>query len=276
MKKGFSLPGTQSAAVTVADALGDRRYLPELLAFAGQESANPDARALAIESVAQSRDAQYLSQFQQLAAAGVPAVRVAAIRAIGAARPAGTAARRKGQPPAPAAVDPSSVLVSWAQGIALSNAPNEVRVEALRVMGQSVPGLNAMLDLAEKGQVPPELVSVARNLANNAAPPPAPGRRGQAQSPVTMRADPTMPTDPAYVAIRTRAAKILPMPSARRIPTAFALDLNYAGKAADGKKVFDIDAGCAACHSLGGARRSARISRRSAPSSASRRCSTTS
>ncbi len=33
MKKGFSLPGTQSAAVTVADALGDRRYLPELLAF---------------------------------------------------------------------------------------------------------------------------------------------------------------------------------------------------------------------------------------------------
>ncbi len=45
------------------------------------------------------------------------------------------------------------------------------------------------------------------------------------------------------------------MPSARRIPTAFALDLNYAGKAEDGKKVFDIDAGCAACHSLGGARK---------------------
>ena len=64
-----------------------------------------------------------------------------------------------------------------------------------------------------------------------------------------------MPTDPAYVAIRTRAAAILPMPSARRIPTAFALDLSYAGKAEDGKKVFDIDAGCAACHSLGGVRK---------------------
>ncbi len=254
MKKGFSLPGTQSAAVTVADALGDRQYLPQLIAFAKQESANADARSLAIESVATARDAQYLSDFQALAAAGVPAVRVSAIRAVGVLGRQGPPPAQ-GQPPAPAAVDPSSVVVSWAQGIALSNAPNEVRVEALRVMGQSVPGLNAMLDLAEKGQVPPELVSVARNLANNAAPPPAPGRRGQAQSPVTMRADPTMPTDPAYVAIRTRAAKILPMPSARRIPTAFALDLNYAGKAEDGKKVFDIDAGCAACHSLGGARK---------------------
>ena len=220
------------------------------MAFAKQESANTDARSLAIESVATARDVQYLSDFQALAAAGVPAVRVSAIRAVGVLGRQGP-----GQPPAPAVVDPSSVLVSWAQRIALSNAPNEVRVEALRVMGQSVPGLNAMLDLAEKGQVPPELVSVARNLTNNAAPPAAPGRRGQAQSPVTMRADPTMPTDPAYVAIRTRAARILPMPSARRIPTAFALDLNYAGKAEDGKKVFDIDAGCAACHSLGGARK---------------------
>ena len=254
MQKGFSLPGTQSAAVTVADALGDRQYLPQLIAFAKQESANSDARSLAIESVAAARDVQYLSDFQALAAAGVPAVRVSAIRAVGVLGRQGPPPAQ-GQPPTPAAIDPSSVVVSWAQGIALSNAPNEVRVEALRLMGQSVPGLNAMLDLAEKGQVSPELVSVARNLANNAAPPPAPGRRGQAQSPVTMRAAATMPTDPAYVAVRTRAAKILPMPSARRIPSAFELDLNYAGKAADGKTVFDVDAGCAACHSLGGARR---------------------
>jgi putative heme-binding domain-containing protein len=42
------------------------------------------------------------------------------------------------------------------------------------------------------------------------------------------------------------------MPSAKRIPTAFELDLSYAGKAADGRKVFETDGGCAACHSLGG------------------------
>jgi putative heme-binding domain-containing protein len=122
-------------------------------------------------------------------------------------------------------------------------------------MSLSVPGLNAMLDLAQAGKVPPELVSVARNLTNNAAPPPTPGRRGAPMSPVAMRAAATMPTDPAYVAVRERAAKILPMPSARRIPTAFELDLSYAGKAAEGRKVFDTDAGCAACHSLGGKQR---------------------
>ena len=42
------------------------------------------------------------------------------------------------------------------------------------------------------------------------------------------------------------------MPSARRVPTAFELDLSYAGKPAEGRKVFETDAGCAACHSLGG------------------------
>jgi putative heme-binding domain-containing protein len=67
-----------------------------------------------------------------------------------------------------------------------------------------------------------------------------------------MRARGAAPTDPAYVAIRARAAKILPMPAVRRIPTAFELDLSYSGKAANGRKVFQTDAGCAACHSLGG------------------------
>jgi putative membrane-bound dehydrogenase-like protein len=253
MQKGFSLPGTQSAAVTVADALGDRQYLPELLAFAKQESASPEARALAVESVATVRDAQYLKDFQSLAAAGAAPVRVAAIRAVGLLGRMGPSPGQ-GQPPSPPAMDPS-LVVNWAQGLALSDAPNEVRVEALRLMSLSVAGLNTMLDLAEAGKVPPELVSVARNLTNNAAPPPPPGRRGQAQSPVAMRAAAAMPTDPAYVAIRARAAKILPMPSARRIPTAFELDLSYAGKAADGRRVFETDAGCAACHSLGGPRR---------------------
>ena len=32
----------------------------------------------------------------------------------------------------------------------------------------------------------------------------------------------------------------------------FRSDLNYGAKAANGKKVFDTDAGCAACHSVGG------------------------
>jgi putative heme-binding domain-containing protein len=39
---------------------------------------------------------------------------------------------------------------------------------------------------------------------------------------------------------------------ANRIPSAFTLDLSYRGTASDGRKVFDTDAGCAACHALGG------------------------
>jgi putative heme-binding domain-containing protein len=60
------------------------------------------------------------------------------------------------------------------------------------------------------------------------------------------------PADPAYVAIRARAAKVLPMPAARKLPTAFELEQNYAGHAEEGRKVFDSMGGCAACHSLGG------------------------
>jgi putative heme-binding domain-containing protein len=114
--------------------------------------------------------------------------------------------------------------------------------------------LNAILDLAEAGRIPTELLGVARGITNNAAPPRAAGRRGAPQSPVALRAAPAAPTDPAYVAIRARAAKVLAMPGTV-IPTAFQLDLNYGGRAAEGRKVYDTDAACAACHSLGDGRR---------------------
>ncbi len=233
MRKGFAAAGTESAAVAVADALGDAQYLPDLASVAKSGSAAPDARAAAVESVATRRDPRYLGDLQALAETGPVPVRVAAIRAIG------SLGAQKVEP--------------WAQEIVLGDLPNEVRLEALRLLGGSVAGLTAILDLAEKGSIPPELRTLARNLTNYAAPPAPSGRRGGPQSPVAMRAGRgAPPTDPAYVAIRERAAKILPMPSAKRVPTAFELDLSYAGKAADGRKMFEADAGCVACHSLGG------------------------
>ena len=225
MRKAFSAPGTQSAAVVVADALNDSRYLPDLLTLAKSGSAALEARADALEALSSRHDARYLADFQALAESGPIPVRAAAVRAVS----------HLGQ----------RNLEPWAQKIVVCDAPNEVRTEAMRLLGGSVAGLNAILDLAEKGSVPLE-------LTNNAAPPPAGGRRGGPQSPVTMRVPSAPPTDPAYVAIRERAAKILPMPPVRKIPTAFQLDLNYSGKAANGRKVFQTDAGCAACHSLGG------------------------
>jgi putative heme-binding domain-containing protein len=138
----------------------------------------------------------------------------------------------------------------------LSEAPNEVRAEALRLLGGTLPGLTTILDLAEQGKIPVEFQMLARNLTNFATPPAAPRPRAAGQSPVAMRVSRAAPpADPAYVAIRARAAKVLPLPAARSLPTAFELEQNYAGRAADGRKVFEADAGCAACHSLGGKKR---------------------
>jgi putative membrane-bound dehydrogenase-like protein len=235
IRKMLASPGTQAAAVSMVDVLGDAQYVPDLMTLAKSSTAVPQARAAAIESVASKKDAQYLADFQALAENGPVPVRAAAVKAV-----AGL-----GQPN----------LEPWNQTIVLGDAPNEVRTEALRALATSLPGLTAILDLAEQKRLPQELQSLARTLTNNAAPPAPSGRRNAPQSPVAMRARGAVPTDPAYMAIRNRAAKLLPMPTAARIPTAFELDLSFAGKAADGRKVFEAEAGCAACHSLGGAKK---------------------
>jgi putative heme-binding domain-containing protein len=155
---------------------------------------------------------------------------------------------------------------AWAQAILVSDAPNDVRVEALRAMAATPAGLNAILDLAEQARLPAEFRSLATALTNAsgtgrggargrgafAPPQPAPAV-GQAPGGLGGRGA----IDPALVAVRDRAAKVLPLPPAAGtpIPGIQALERNYRGNAAAGRRVFDIDAGCAACHSLGGARK---------------------
>src|SRR6201999_2211002 len=129
MRKALTLPGAQSAAVTLAADLNDPQFVPDLMTLAKASTATADARAMEIEVVAFSKAAQYVSDFQTLADSGPAPVRVAAVRAVATAATPG--------------------LESWAQKIVLSDAPNEVRTEALRVMGGTLPGLNAILDLAE-------------------------------------------------------------------------------------------------------------------------------
>lgn len=230
MRRGFALPGAQSAAVSVADALKDPRYVPDLLALAKSASAAPDVRAAALESEV-LQESRYLDDLQALAERGPTPVRAAAVRAVANL--------------APPNIEP------WANKIVLSDAPNEVRTGALRLLGSSVAGLTAILDMADAGTLPPELRTLARNVTNHAGE--SRGRRRRSQSPVALRqAGRDAAVDPAFLAIRARAARLLPMPAATRIPTSFELDLSYRGVAADGRKWFETDAGCAACHSLGG------------------------
>ncbi|MCC7010343.1 MAG: c-type cytochrome [Acidobacteria bacterium] len=228
VRKGLTLPGAQATAVTLADPALDQQFLPDLMALAKSDAAAP-ARAAAVEAIAGTKDPKYVADLKSLADSGPAPVRSAAIRVISTLN--------------------AAAEVSWAQQLIQSDAPNEVRTEALRLLAKTVPGLNAILDLAEAGKLPTELTALARNLTNYATPPPASGR---ALGPAQLRtARTTMPSDPAYVAVRQRAAKVIPLPASGVVPTAFELDLSYAGRPAEGRKVYENEAGCAACHNLG-------------------------
>jgi putative membrane-bound dehydrogenase-like protein len=201
LRKGLASPGTQVAAVAMADAIDDPQYLPDLMTLAKSGSAAPDARVAAVDLIAVKRDPKFLTDLEGIAESGPTPLRVSALKAIGSLN------------------QPS--VETWAQKVVTSDSPNEVRIEALRVMGRSAPGLTLILDMAEKGTLPPELKSLATALTNYAAPPPAPGRRNAPLSPVAIRQGRgAAPTDPAYVAVRDRAAKVLPLPTTRVIPSA--------------------------------------------------------
>src|SRR5262249_2641185 len=154
-----------------------------LMNMAKSATAAPEARVAAVDLVAGKRDAKFLTDPQGLADNGPTPLRVSAGKAVASLNQAGVGPR--------------------AQKIALSGAPNEGRVEAPRLMGRSVPGLTAILDMAEKGGLPFELKSLATTLTNYAAPPAAPGRRGGTLSPVAIRQGRgAPPTDPGYLAVR--------------------------------------------------------------------------
>jgi putative membrane-bound dehydrogenase-like protein len=233
MRKAFTLQEAQASAATLAADLNDPQFLPDLMAFANGGSAAPEARSAAIDAASQMNGADYVADFEALGESGPVPVRVAAVRAL------------RGQASAPG-------VVTYAQRILMSGAPNEVRTEALRALASSADGLNAILDLAEKGTLPPEMRSLASGLTNTAVPPSGRGRRGGPVSPVAIRQHAAAPTDPAYIAIRDRAATVLPMPAARQIPSSFDIDLSYAGHPDAGQKVYQTDAGCASCHTVGG------------------------
>lgn len=269
-RRALATGPTQAMAVDLITRLGDTQFLPDLQTLAGSTSATPEARAASIEALTTTGDAKYAADFRPLAMSGPAAVRASAVRAVVALAPADA--------------------ISFAQQVILSDAPNEVRVEALRAMSASPAGLNAILDLAEKGQLPGELRSLASSLTNSAGRGRGFGGRGRGFASAGGRAagQPGLGAgargaeaagrgagepgrgrggaqqggggpaqDPVLTAIRERAAKVLPMPAttAGPIPNILTLERNARGDAVAGKRVFDVDGACAACHSLGGAQK---------------------
>jgi putative heme-binding domain-containing protein len=232
MRIGFGIDTLQTGAIETADALGDPQFTPDLLALARSEAATPEIRAAAVDVVGRARNVEHAAALEALAAAGPIPVRVAALRARGLL--GGAEAR------------------PWAQALVLGDAPNEVRFEALRVLARTPEGLTLILDLAEQRRLPAELTTLATGLVNGTAGAQRggggfAGGRGSA------------PVDPGVMAaIRARAATVLPARtsgSAGTVPSMRILERDYQGDAAAGRKVFENEAACAACHGVGGAKK---------------------
>ena len=162
----------------------------------------------AVEALGRTRDRSHVAELEQLYGAGPLSIRAAAVRATGEIGPPGFDARCK--------------------QLILSQEPNEVRSAAVRVLARFKPGLNVLLDLQQKQQLPAELKNLATTLVNASR-------------------------DPE---IHKRAETLLPplvSSSKKRIPPIQEL-MWRAGDAERGRKVFNAETGpkCGGCHSVGG------------------------
>jgi len=138
----------QHEAVALANELEDPDYGPRLLRLAQSEATNGEVRANAVVALGATGQAQYAPVLSRLAedTETVPSIRIAAIRGLTRLQPPDLEPRMK-------------ILV-------LSDAPNEVRSEALRALGRRESGLSLILDLEESQQLPAELRTLATLLVN--------------------------------------------------------------------------------------------------------------
>jgi putative membrane-bound dehydrogenase-like protein len=235
VRKALARPSLQAVGVELASALGDPAYAPDLMALAKSETADPAVRAAALDAVAAARDERYLPDYERLAKSTPAPVQFSAVHAMG--------------------MLPIADLESRAKGILLSDAANEARSEAVRILVRSAAGINAMAELKETGKFPPELERFAATLLRTGAvralyrtsTPATPGARPSPEE-VEARAR-------AIAAALERADKAFPpvMTADRRaVPTVFQMEQQYRPDPAAGRKTFDSL--CAPCHSTGGAR----------------------
>jgi putative heme-binding domain-containing protein len=212
VRRSFSNPRLQSEAIQLADDLGDPAYSANLMAIARDELAPEEARARAIAAVGRAREPRYLPALQQLASSGDNlTLRVAAMRGLANAHPDDLDARM--------------------EKLLFDENPNDVRSEALRILGRNDEGLNRILDLAEGGQLPEQVKSLATSITHRSR-------------------------DEAILA---RAEALLPAPKDKANNTLPANPyeiVNQTGDPEKGKLVFNATDGpkCSSCHSLSDAK----------------------
>jgi putative membrane-bound dehydrogenase-like protein len=220
VKKCLNGGPLQGQALQLADDLGDPEYGPELLTLAKSASIPEAIRGTAIEALGKTSDGAYLTDVEKLSQNGPLTVRVMAVRAMGRLALARSSESQS--------LDASSQ--SWLNKLRIlirSRAPNEVRAEGVKALGRSERGLNLLLDMQQRSELPPELRTIAASVVGSSR----------------------------NAAIRERANKLLPAPAAKNRKPLPLVDLLWRqGDAERGRQVFNSNAGpkCATCHSVGG------------------------
>ena len=200
----------QTPALDLAESLGDPAYGTQLAGIARDAKSPLANRARALTALGATRDARYLPILGAAAAQGPIEFRAAAVRAIGLSQPPDLSARME-------------------QLLLASDAPNEVAAEAIKLLGRNDEGLNRILDLEQAGNLPPQVKTLATNLAHRSR-------------------------DEAVLA---RAEEILPAPKDKAnntLPANPYAIVNRLGDPEKGRLVFNNTQGakCSSCHSLDG------------------------
>lgn len=200
-------PPLVTKAVELAADLEEPSFAEPLAEVVHNNAIPAETRAVALMALGATKSPAAVQLLQAATAKGELPLRIAAVRGLGAAQPPN--------------------LNQTMQRMILSQEPNELRSEALRVLARSPRGANAILDLEQKQELPAELRNLAASLVNQSR----------------------------DAAVKTRAAKLLPPPAARNKvvinPRSIAA---RQGDVMSGRKVYfnKEGANCALCHAIEG------------------------
>ena len=206
IQKALVLGPLQSLALELIGDLEDPQFAAELSKLTKSPEIPEEVRGAALMALGRTRNQHYEAELLQISHTASIPLRVIAVRALGYLKP--------------------EDLEPQLKRLLLSQAPNEVRAECVRVLGHTDSGNTMLLNLEESQSLPSELKTLASAVTNASSNP----------------------------AIKARAQKLLPqVTSKNRRPLPPAKDLlARQGDAERGRKVFSAVAGpkCKSCHSL--------------------------
>ncbi len=199
-------PDTRMDALELAGMVGSAGLVPQLRRLVMNESIGDDVRAAAVRTLGTAVGPEVADLLRKQALGGAVALRIAAVQALATSSP--------------------EASESTLREVLLSDAPNEVRSAALRMLSRRSAGLHMVLDLEESLELPAEM-------------------RAMAASSVNASRDPE---------VRARAAKILPPPRSKNEQPVYRVReiVEAVGSEERGRVVYHRKDGanCAKCHSL--------------------------